>query len=107
MPSCLAALVTTGSMMPLACIGPGDRCCVRGGVLVRTLIARQRIAPRLIDQRRRVAGGAMIAHRPVRARVLHDEEIERGDAAVLARSRPWRGRSCSCARGRCSSLPRG
>ena len=32
------------SMMPLACIGPGDRCCDRGGVLVSTLIARHRIA---------------------------------------------------------------
>ena len=31
-------------MMPLACIGPGERCCVRGGVLVNTLTARQRIA---------------------------------------------------------------
>ena len=44
MPSCLAAFVITPSMMPLACIGPGDRCCVRGGVLVSTLTARQRMA---------------------------------------------------------------
>ncbi len=43
-PSCLAALVITPSMMPLACIGPGERCCVRGGVLVSTFTARQRIA---------------------------------------------------------------
>ena len=39
-----AAFVITPSKMPLACIGPGDRCCVRGGVLVSTLTARQRIA---------------------------------------------------------------
>ena len=32
---------------------------------------------RLIDQRRGVAGRAVIAHRPVRAAVLDDEEIER------------------------------
>jgi len=32
-------------MIPLACIGPGDRCCERGGVLVITLIARIRMAP--------------------------------------------------------------
>ena len=44
-PSALAALVITGSMMPLACIGPGERCCVRGGVFVNTLTARHRIAP--------------------------------------------------------------
>jgi hypothetical protein len=43
-PSCLAALVTTGSMMALACIGPGERCCDRGGVLVRTANPRQRMA---------------------------------------------------------------
>ena len=30
----------------------------------------------------------MIAHRPVRAVVLDDEEIERGDAAVLAEADP-------------------
>ena len=43
-PSCFAAFVITGSMMPLACIGPGDRCCERGGVLVMTFTARQRMA---------------------------------------------------------------
>ena len=31
-------------MMPLACIGPGERCCERGGVLVSTATPRQRIA---------------------------------------------------------------
>jgi hypothetical protein len=30
--------------MPLACIGPGERCCDRGGVLVIMFTARQRIA---------------------------------------------------------------
>jgi hypothetical protein len=44
MPSFFAALVTTGSMIALACIGPGDRCCERGGVLVITARPRQRIA---------------------------------------------------------------
>jgi hypothetical protein len=37
-------LVTTGSTMPFACIGPGDRCCDRGGVLVITGTPRNRIA---------------------------------------------------------------
>ena len=44
MPSFFAALVTTGSMMAFACIGPGDRCCDRGGVLVTTATPRQRMA---------------------------------------------------------------
>ena len=34
MPSCLAAFVMSGSIIPLHCIGPGERCCDRGGVLV-------------------------------------------------------------------------
>ena len=32
-------------MMPLACIGPGDRCCVRGGVLVSTADRRASASP--------------------------------------------------------------
>ena len=41
---------------------------------------------RLIDQRRRVAGRSVIAHRPVRTAVLDDEEIEREDLAVLRKA---------------------
>ena len=37
---------------------------------------------RLIDQGRRVAGGAVVTHRPVRAAVLNNEEVERRDTAV-------------------------
>ena len=33
-----------GSMMPWPCIPPGARCDVRGGVLVRTVMPRQRMA---------------------------------------------------------------
>jgi hypothetical protein len=40
----------------------------------------------LIDQRRRVAAGTMVAHRTIRARVLHQEQIERRDLAVLGES---------------------
>src|SRR4029450_1702444 len=36
------------------------------------------------DERRGIAGRSMIAHRSVRTVVLHDEEVERGDAAVAA-----------------------
>ena len=43
-PSWRAAFVTIGSMMPFACMAPGDRCCDRGGVFVTTAIPRQRIA---------------------------------------------------------------
>jgi hypothetical protein len=31
-------------MIALACIGPGERCCERGGVFVITASPRQRIA---------------------------------------------------------------
>ena len=31
-------------MIAFACIGPGDRCCDRGGVLVTTATPRHRIA---------------------------------------------------------------
>ena len=41
---------------------------------------------RLIDQRRGVAGRSMIAHRSVGTAVLHDEEIEREDLAVLRKA---------------------
>ena len=40
----MAAFVTTGSMIAFACIGPGERCCERGGVLVITARPRHRIA---------------------------------------------------------------
>ena len=38
---------------------------------------------RLPDERRGVAGGPVIAHRPVGAVVFDDEEIERGDSSVF------------------------
>ena len=43
-PSCRAALATTGSIIMIACSPPGWLCARRGGVLVSTVIARERIA---------------------------------------------------------------
>jgi hypothetical protein len=43
-PSCLAALATTGSKSPFACMPPGARCDVRGGVFVSTVMPRHFIA---------------------------------------------------------------
>ena len=63
---------------------PGARCDVRGGVLVSTVMPRHRIGLGLVAQRDRVAGRAVVALRVVGAVVLDGEEVDRGDAAVLA-----------------------
>ena len=44
MPSWRAALARIGSMMAFCCMPPGERCEVRGGVLVSTERPRKRIA---------------------------------------------------------------
>jgi hypothetical protein len=65
-------------MIAFACIGPGERCCDRGGVFVMTATPRNRIASGC-----QISEAAFAAHRAIRAVVLHDEQIERRDAAVF------------------------
>ena len=44
MPSLRAALARIGSMIAMPCMPPGELCALRGGVLVRTDMPRQRMA---------------------------------------------------------------
>src|SRR5580765_1395147 len=82
MSSCRAAFMRTGSIRPLPCIAPGDRCCERAGVFVNTETPRQRIAFGW-----HVSETAFPAERTVRPVVVHDEHVDRQDAPILGEPR--------------------
>ena len=69
------------SVMP--CMPPGELCALRGGVFVRTVTPRQRIACGWYSSETMRPDENGIAHLVVRAVVADDEHIEGGDPAFL------------------------
>ena len=83
MPSCRAALAITGSTIMIACSPPGWLCARRGGVFVSTVMARDRIASRLVEQRHEAAAASRVALRLVGAVLADEEQSRASEPAVL------------------------
>ena len=64
-------------MIAIPCIPPGELCELRGGVLVRTVTPRQRMACGWYRTRNDAARGKRVAHHVVRAVVADHVHVER------------------------------